>query len=115
MKVFYEILVVLHVIGVIAIGWGIFSEVRKSPRGVNVAMLHGASLQVLTGILMVGIHDKTGDEPLSHATVGIKLLVALAMLGVVAKGKRAAGDASKYWTVVLVLWLVNVVLGSTLA
>ena len=69
MKVFYEILVVLHVIGVTAIGWGIFSEVRKSPRGVNVAMLHGASLQVLTGILMVGLHDKTGDEPLSQAAL----------------------------------------------
>ena len=59
--------------------------------------------------------SKTGDEPLSHATVGIKLLVALAMLGVVARGKRATGDASKYWTAVLVLWLVNVALGSTLA
>ena len=114
MKAFYEFLVVLHWVGITAIAWGIFSEFRHSPRKVNAAMLHGASLQIVTGVLMVGLHDKTGEPALPMGSITIKLLVVLVMLAAVVKGKRATEATNKYWATVLVLWVVNVILGSTL-
>jgi hypothetical protein len=113
-KAFYEFLVVLHWVGISAIAWGIFSELRHSPRKVNAAMLHGASLQFVTGVLMVGLHGKTGEPALNMGSISIKLLVVLIMLAVISKGKRVTEGTNKYWAIVLVLWVTNVIIGSTL-
>ena len=114
MKTLFEILVGLHLVGAIAVAWGVASAWKSHT--INAAMLHGASTQFLTGILMVGLAQSSAvDENFSNGTVGIKLLVVLAMLGAIMKGRRAKGDTTMWWAAVGVLWLVNVVLGSSLA
>lgn len=116
MKLFYELLVALHVVGVIAIAYGFFKELHAGTRGINPAMLHGASTQVLTGILMVGLRESgqiLGEEDLNMSKIGIKLLVSLAILAACVIGKRAS-DSKKYWAVVGALTLVNVVVATSL-
>jgi hypothetical protein len=70
MDLFYSALVVLHVVGIVAIGYGFFKELAKKTFGVNVAMLHGASTQLLTGILMVGLRESgvVADEDIRVTT-----------------------------------------------
>ena len=116
MKLFYELLVALHVVGVIAIAYGFFKELHAGTRGINPAMLHGASTQVLTGILMVGLRESgqiLGEEDLNMSKIGIKLLVALAILAACVIGKRAS-DSKKFWAIVGALTLVNVVVATSL-
>jgi len=116
MKLFYELLVALHVVGVVAIAYGFFKELHAGTRGINPAMLHGASTQVLTGILMVGLRESgkiIEDEDLNMTKIGIKLLVAIAILAACSIGKRAA-DAKKYWAIVGALTAVNIVVAVAL-
>ncbi len=111
-KIFYEVLVVVHLIGIAAIAHGFFSQMRSATKGITVTMLHGASTQLLTGVLMVGLRESgkvTGEHDLNMSIVGLKLLVVLVILGACVVGKRAQGDARKYWATVGALTLVNIV------
>ena len=57
MEILYTALLVLHFVGIVAIGYGFFKELAKKTFGVNVAMLHGASTQLLTGVLLCIAYD----------------------------------------------------------
>lgn len=116
MKFVFDALVAIHIVGALAIAWGFFSQLRGSSRGINAAMLHGASTQLATGVIMVGLADTGGvDESFAMGTITVKLLVALLMLAACVKGRRATGETSRWWMAVGVLWVVNVALGATLA
>lgn len=109
MKFLYESLVGLHMLGILAIAWGLFSA-RKS-RGINTAMLHGVSTQILTGVLMVGLAESGAvDETLDMVKVTVKLAIAVAMLVIIVKGRRATGDTKNLWLTVGALWLTNIVI-----
>lgn len=80
MSVLYGLLVVLHLVGMAAIvgGW---LTVLRSPR-IVVGMVHGALLQLVTGLLMVGLAEAGAvDEPVDNAKIGVKLVVALVVAG----------------------------------
>ena len=113
MKIVYELLFLIHLLGIAAIAHGFFSQMRSATKGITVTMLHGASTQLLTGILMVGIRQSgklSGEHDLNMMVVGTKLLVVLAILVACVLGKRAQGDARSYWIAVGALTLVNVVI-----
>lgn len=116
MKFLFDAMTALHVVGAVAIAWGFFSQLRGTSRGINAAMLHGASTQFATGLIMVGLAESGAvDESFDTAIVGIKLLAVLLVLAACVKGRRVTGDASRWWMAVGVLWLLNVALGLTLA
>lgn len=116
MKIAYELLVLLHMVGIVAIAYGFFKELSAGTRGINVAMLHGASTQVLTGILMVGLRESgmiAGEEDLNMTKIGIKLLVAIAVLVACVIGKRAS-NAKPYWAAIGALTLTNIIIAVSL-
>jgi len=81
MSLVYEILVVLHLLGMAAIV-GSWFAVLRAPR-VMPGMVHGALLQVITGIAMVGLRESgvvSAEEPLNRIKITVKLVVALAVL-----------------------------------
>ena len=96
MKVVYELLIVLHLLGMAAVV-GSWFAVLRSPR-ILPGMVHGALLQLVTGLAMVGLREsgayKDPDGTLNHAKIGVKLGVALvvAVLGWV---NRRRGDAPR--------------------
>src|SRR5262245_48388242 len=55
---------------------GALVQVRDADHVVNSAMLHGALVQVVSGLLLVGVLEGN-DEPPDHAKIGVKLAVAL--------------------------------------
>ena len=116
MNFLYEAAVLLHVVGVVAIAYGFFKELHKGTRGINVAMLHGASTQFATGLIMVGLRssDLVADEDaLNMSKIGIKLLVTVVILATVVIGRRAS-KAQPYWALVGALTLVNIVIATAL-
>jgi hypothetical protein len=85
-----DLLVFLHLLGMASLFGGAFVQIRASERVVNNAMLHGILVQVVTGLLIVGILE-SGTEPVNHAKIGVKfaLAVVIAVLVIVNRRKPA--------------------------
>jgi hypothetical protein len=112
----YTALLVLHFVGIVAIGYGFFKELAKKTFGVNVAMLHGASTQLLTGVLLVGLHESgslDSDYVVDHTKIAIKLIVAIAVIAMYSIGKRKA-EQKLYWALIGALTLTNIVIAYAL-
>lgn len=116
MNFVYSALAVLHIVGILAIGYGFFKELAKKTFGVNIAMLHGASTQLLTGVLMVGLRESgvvTDDEVLDMSKVAIKLIIAIAIIALYSIGKRKS-EQKLYWALIGALTLTNIVIAYAL-
>jgi len=116
MDILYKALVVIHFVGIIAIGYGFFKELAKKTFGVNVAMLHGASTQLLTGILLVGLHESgslDSDYVVDHTKIAIKLLISIAIIAMYSIGKRKS-EQKVYWALIGALTLTNIVIAQVL-
>ena len=74
MEILREILLTLHLVGMAIIVGGYFTVIR-SPK-VLPGMLHASYLQLITGLLLVGIAEM-GDGDVNHVKIGIKLVVAI--------------------------------------
>jgi hypothetical protein len=116
MEILYAALVVLHVVGIVAIGYGFFKELAKKTFGVNVAMLHGASTQLLTGVLMVGLRESgvvADDEVLDMSRIALKLIIAIAIVALYSIGKRKS-EQKLYWSLIGSLTLTNIIIAYAL-
>jgi len=116
MEIIYTALVVLHFVGIVAIGYGFFKELAKKTFGVNVAMLHGASTQLLTGVLMVGLRESgvvADDEVLDMSRIALKLIIAIAIVALYSIGKRKS-EQKLYWSLIGSLTLTNIIIAYAL-
>ena len=113
MEIVQNLLVVLHLLGMGAI---VGSAVFVARTTATPALVWGARAQLITGLLLVGLLE-AGTEPVNHAKVGVKLLVAIAVAACAeianARQKRgvnisslisAAGLLTILNTAVAVLW-----------
>lgn len=109
MEIAIKIVLILHFIGLAGIIGGWIATV-KAPQ-INKAILHGSILQVVTGILLVGLNEMN-DADLNHMKIGIKLLIAIVILVVaiigVRKEAKTPGSTSTLATVAGLLGIVNV-------
>jgi len=79
MEALEGVLVFAHLLGMAAIVGGYFAGLRNVPKRLSAGMVHGTLLQLLTGVLLVGIAEAMGDEPVNHAKVGIKLAIVVVL------------------------------------
>ena len=94
MKLFNEIIVVVHLLGMAAIvgGWlAVRHDLRIVP-----SILWGARAQLVTGLILAGVASMDKEDPPNNAKLGVKLLVALVVVALsestwVAQKKAAAG------------------------
>ena len=109
MDIVFNIVLILHFIGLAGIIGGWLATI-KAPE-VNKAILHGAILQVVTGLLLVGLREMDGAD-VNHMKIGIKLLIAIVILVVavlgVRKEARAQGSTATLAHVAGALGIVNV-------
>ncbi|NLT54521.1 MAG: hypothetical protein GXX79_08120 [Actinomycetales bacterium] len=91
MDLLLGIVVVLHLLGMAAIV-GSWSSTLRTPR-VLPGMVHGALLQLVTGVVLVGLHEAgAGDDDVNNAKIGVKLLVTLVVVGLAWVNRRRAGS-----------------------
>ncbi|WP_016932947.1 hypothetical protein [Rhodococcus sp. R1101] len=111
MDIAIKIFLILHFIGLAGI-IGSWLAVIKDPR-VVAGMLHGAILQVVSGLALVGLNE-ANDADLDHMKIGIKLLVALAILVVaiigMKKEKQNPGSTATLAHVAGGLGILNVII-----
>ena len=112
MEILFNVLVVLHFVGLASLLGGFLVQMSTTPRGINNAMLHGVLTQVVTGIAMVGIVSAKllEDETVDNTKIAIKLVIALLVLAAVLLGRRKPADEQQpYWAAAGALTLVNVI------
>lgn len=111
MDIAIKIVLVLHFIGLAGI-IGSWLAVIKEPHVVK-GMLHGAILQVVTGLALVGLNE-ANDADLNHMKIGIKLLISLVVLVVAVIGlkkeKQHPGSTAALAHVAGGLGIVNVII-----
>ena len=87
MKLFFNILLVLHLLGWAIVLGGTLTNLR-TPK-IAAGVLHGALTALVTGIVMVGLAESGAvDENFSMAKFGVKLIIALVVTGLVVVGTR---------------------------
>ncbi len=91
MDIVFDIVLILHFVGLAGIIGGWLATV-KAPH-MNKAILHGSILQVVTGILLVGLREMQDGFEVNHMKIGIKLLVAIIILVVAIIGTRKEAKA----------------------
>jgi hypothetical protein len=101
-----DVLLFIHLVGFASLFGGAFVQIRDEVKVVNSAMLHGALIQVASGLLLVGVIESQ-DDPIDHTKVGVKLAVALvvAVLCWVNRRKESVPNGL-FWGIAL-LTLVN--------
>lgn len=113
MSIVYDIFLVLHFVGLASLLGGFLVQMRASPRVVNPAMVHGAFTQLVTGIVLVGIHEGASldpTSPLNQTAVGVKFAIAFVVTLLATLGRRKEESKQQpYWAAAGGLALVNVI------
>lgn len=111
MDIAIKIVLVLHLIGLAGIIGGWIATV-KAP-AVNKAILHGSILQVVTGLLLVGLQEMNDGE-VNHMKIGIKLVIAIIILVLAIVGtkkeSKAPGTTGNLALAAGLLAIVNVII-----
>ena len=117
MSTFYHIVFGLHMLGLVSLVVGYFLELSRKTFGISPAMLHGASLQVLTGLIMVDlrgmdVYKPQPFEPLNWSIVFVKFAITVGILIACVLGRKVDGDKKKYWAGIGIATLINVGIAS---
>lgn len=103
MKVVYDLVLITHLLGMAALVGGWLSTLAQ-PR-VTTVILWGARLQLLSGIVLVGMGEGVSSLELTpdHNKVGPKMLVALIVVALaeISRGREKRGEGEA--------WMVNAV------
>jgi hypothetical protein len=95
MNVVRGLLVILHLVGMASIV-GAWLSTLRTPR-ILPGMVHGALLQLVTGLLLVGLLESGAfgeDEAVDNAKIGLKLLITLVVAGLAWVHRRRADEVS---------------------
>lgn len=102
------VLLVLHILGFAALIGGLLAQVgSKEPKRVNSAMRDGVGTAFLTGLFLVGVLE-SGDDPVDHAKVGVKLGIGLILLALIMANTRKKQIPQGLWVGLLLLAIANV-------
>lgn len=114
MSLVYNLLVVLHFLGLASLIGGFLVQISTSPRVVNNAMLHGALTQLVSGVLLVGLryplHNSDPEEwalP-DNAKIGVKFVILLVVLGLILANRKKEAISTGVWAAIGGLAIANV-------
>lgn len=79
MDFLYSALVFLHLLGMAGILSGFLMQLMTDSAKTPKVILHSTLLQLVTGLLLVGVAEMGAEAEVNHIKIGVKLLVALAV------------------------------------
>jgi len=95
MSVLFNVLLVLHFIGLAAVIGAFLVQMRRKGGFQTFWVITGLVTQLVTGLGMMGIIDATSDGGANHAKLGVKLVIAAValVLAFVARARQKRADA----------------------
>lgn len=85
MDVLTHLFVGLHIIGIASLLGGFLTQMKAMGAGTArfvPAMLHGALTMLVTGVVLVGLHEAQ-DHSVDNIKIGVKLALLIVILGLV--------------------------------
>jgi hypothetical protein len=113
MQIVFELLVVVHFIGLASLLGGVITQITASEKVVNRAMVDGALTQLVSGIALVGVAQMALPEEaadLNMVALGAKLLILLVIVTLVWANRKRASVPVGVWAAIGVLTLTNIVI-----
>lgn len=114
MEILYNAIVVLHFIGLASLIGGFLVQIRSTERVVNNAMWHGAIVQLVTGLLLVGLaYPLNADDPdweMNNAKIAVKTVILLAILVLAAVNRKKPSITAGVWGAIGGLAILNVII-----
>jgi len=95
MSALFNILLILHFLGLAAVIGAFLVQVRRKGGFQTFWVITGLVTQLVTGLGMMGIIDATHDGGANHAKLGVKLVIAAValVLAFVARARQKRADA----------------------
>lgn len=114
MEILKNVILALHVIGVVALLGGVLYQIgamREGKARVLPAMMHGAWTMLVTGVALVGLQYPLGND-VNNMKISVKLLVLVAIIVIALINRKKPSVAT--WVLVLIgaLTVVNILLAT---
>jgi hypothetical protein len=109
-EIVYDLVVVLHFVGLASLLGGVLVQLRSSgERRILPAMNHGALTQLVTGLVIVGLGEAVLDRDYDQVKVAVKLAVTLVVVVLVWVNRRRELVPDGLYALIGLLTLANVV------
>lgn len=109
MDLVYNLIVILHFIGLASLIGGFLVQIKSSPREVNNAMFHGALTQLVTGLLLVGLAYPMGNgDSIDNAKIAVKLVILLIITALILVNRKKPEISTGIWGAIGGLAIANV-------
>jgi len=114
MEIVYNIIVVLHFVGLAMLLGAFLLQLTAKEKTVTRWMFDGAMTQLLTGLIMVGMLESgvmgaEEQEEINHVKIAIKLVIVIVVAILAAVGRRRQPPQTALWLIIGLLTLTNVV------
>jgi hypothetical protein len=95
MSALFQIMLVLHFLGLAAVIGAFLVQVRRKGGFDTFWVITGLVVQLVTGLAMMGLIDASSGGGANHAKLGVKLVIALValVLAFVARARQKRADA----------------------
>lgn len=109
MHLVFQLLTLVHLVGFAALLGGCLVQFRTLEPEVNLTMLVGAWIQLVSGLALEALLELAPDpaDPVNHVKLGVKLVVAAVVLLLVAKNRKFASIPRGLWALITALTLAN--------
>ena len=98
MEFIYDLVVILHFIGLASVVGGFIVQISSSEKGVNAAMFHGALTQLVTGLILVGmVEGGAVDEEINMTKISVKLAIVLVVTVLAFMGRKKTPPQVALW------------------
>jgi phage shock protein PspC (stress-responsive transcriptional regulator) len=109
MELAYNLILIVHFIGLASVVGGFLVQMRSADKGVNPAMWHGALTQLVTGVILVGLAEMQ-DWEVDHIKIGVKLVLTLAITVLAFLGRKKTPPQTALWGVIGGVAIANIVI-----
>ncbi len=109
MELAYNLVLIVHFIGLASVVGGFLVQMRSAEKGVNPAMWHGALTQLVTGVILVGLAEMQ-DWDVDHAKIGVKLALTVVITVLAFIGRKKPLPQTAFWGIIGGASIVNIII-----
>ena len=109
MELAYNLVLIVHFIGLASVVGGFLVQMRSAEKGVNPAMWHGALTQLVTGVILVGLAEMQ-DQDVDHAKIGVKLALTVIITVLAFIGRKKPLPQTAFWGIIGGASIVNIII-----